>query len=220
MSEKLTAKLSDGTEHEFEWQEDDYYLKKYGARAAHLKPLKQEPPKELWINICGEAIGYGWRTKEEAETVAQPDCKTVRYTLPSEPEQKKPSPPKEVFLCVYSDGSVSATYLTAEDASKYALGLSAPYPVHRYTLATEETAGEKNMRLAKEMFNADNAMLKALKKPAREWWEVRGRHGASLYSDVKFESEMAARNHVIQLVCAKSCGGPYKIVHVREVVSE
>jgi len=229
-SEKLTAKLSDGTEHEFEWQEDDYYLKKYGARAAHLKPLKQEPPKELWINICGEAIGYGWRTKEEAETVAQPDCKTVRYTLPSEPEQKKPSPPKEVFLCVYSDGSVSATYLTAEDASKYALGLSAPYPVHRYTLAPEpesESAPkcifcDKPMELISQVGSARNysclpcisakAKKAQDKKPAREWWEIRSPDGRAYPSCTTLEW---ARKFLRKLEQEDLI-----IVHVREVVNE
>lgn len=163
-SEKLTAKLSDGTEWEF-----------------------TTPPQETFDKS-------GW----------------VAWLKPL-----KPSPPKEVFLCVYSDGSVSATYLTAEDASKYALGLSAPYPVHRYTLATEETAGEKNMRLAKEMFNADNAMLKALKKPAREWWEVRYRDDTNAVSS--FSSKERAEGFMAHFGLALDS---YEIVHVREVVSE
>lgn len=183
MSEKLTAKLSDGTEWEV---------------------------VEKW-------------------TADGPGC--VRCSL----KPLKPSPPKEVFLCVYSDGSVSATYLTAEDASKYALGLSAPYPVHRYTLAPEPESNsapkcifcEKPMDLIWQAGSTRNysclpcinARVKKAhdKKPAREWWDVRYINSGQPFCSYTWSidaKEFADREN-------KSSGWrKYEVVHVREVVNE
>jgi len=126
----------------------------------------------------------------------------------------KPSPPKEVFLRVYSDNSISATYRTAKEAVECAPGYLGPSNIHRYTLATEETAREKNIRLGKEMFNADNAMLKELKKPAREWWDVRNKKDGSICST--FHTEDAASFYVRK----HFLGEAYEVVHVREVVAD
>lgn len=131
-SEKLTAKLSDGTE---------------------------------WKVVSNEPTAKGSENR-------------VVWLMPL-----KPSPPKEVFLCVYSDGSVSATYLTAEDASKYALGLSAPYPVHRYTLAPEP--GLKESRRVFHLHFRKNGQLLRAVEPIEKGMRV------VVFEDKLFEHEYA-----------------------------
>jgi hypothetical protein len=49
----------------------------------------------------------------------------------------KPSPPKEVWIVQYSDGSISASYRSAEEAEKYTVGFSGTSKPHRYVLAEE-----------------------------------------------------------------------------------
>ena len=63
----------------------------------------------------------------------------------------KPEPPEEIFVRLYSDGSISASYRTMTEAIAYTRGYSGPSNIYRYTLAPEPEPEQK--------------------KP-REWWVV------------------------------------------------
>lgn len=106
-AEKLTAKLSDGTE----WRVDILGGQPNGDMQVMLKPLK-------------------------------------------------PSPPKEVYIRVYSDNSVSATYRTAEEAVVSTRGFSGPSNIHRYILAEEPKPEPKKPREYRLHFYCDGALAK------------------------------------------------------------
>lgn len=147
-TEKLTARLSDGTEWEV---------------------ISRAGP------TCGMRSGVPYRDE------------TIRVEL----RPLKPSPPKEVYLRVYSDESVSATYLTVNEAIACTRGYSGPSNIHRYILAPEP---------------------EPVPKPAQEWWVVKSFQTGKVIES--FDSRDTAN------IFSLNCSRPVEVVHVREVVSD
>lgn len=86
---KLIAKLSDGTE----WEVVNNMPTAEGSenRVVWLKPLKPEPPKEVWANIYPDGDRLFYSDREAVEILGRPERiggKALRYVLASEPEKK------------------------------------------------------------------------------------------------------------------------------------
>lgn len=86
-SEKLTAKLSDGTE----WKvvSNEPTAKGSENRVVWLMPLKPSPPKEVWVPYYEETpkgedpLGSAFLSREEAASVG---ARVLHYTLAPEPK--------------------------------------------------------------------------------------------------------------------------------------
>lgn len=150
---------------------------------------------------------------QEVDLVPEASCdKGQMYLL--RPLNYKPSPPKEVFV-VTNESGVLATYLS--DVSDEYKGTSAI--VRRYILAQEPEKEPECMTCGKEMERLGGSNRNYFcrycvePKPAREWWEVR--------TGTTFSSVYSAQHTYERAILAASLfdRGEYKIVHVREVVS-
>lgn len=102
----------------------------------------------------------------------------------------KPEPPEEIFVRLYSDGSISASYRTMTEAIAYTRGYSGPSNIYRYTLAPEPEPEQK--------------------KP-REWWAV---YDADLCASRMFKSEKAAKTYRLNDVVHR--GHPFLVREVEE----
>lgn len=148
---------------------------------------------------------------QEVELVPEAYCdKGQMYLL--RPLNYKPSPPKEVYLRVYSDNSISASYTSVREAVEYTRGFSGPSNIHRYILAPESGKEPECMTCGKEMERIGGSNRNyfcrycVAPKPAREWWVV---YVNMLGRLVVFDSkEKAYETYPL-----------HKVVHVREVVS-
>ncbi len=127
----------------------------------------------------------------------------------------KPSPPKEVWVNVNSNGRVDLAYGPDEIVPKIRGAI-----VHRYILAPESGKEPECVTCGKEMARICGSNKNYFcrycvdPKPAREWWEVR--------TGTTFSSVYSAQHTYERAILAASLfdRGEYKIVHVREVVSD
>lgn len=92
MTNKLTAKLSDGRE--FEVVNDMPTAEGSENRVVWLKPLKPEPPKELWVNIYKASLKFhsfcAYPTLERARQYVDDNyAVTHHYVLADEEKQAR-----------------------------------------------------------------------------------------------------------------------------------
>jgi hypothetical protein len=104
MTEKLTAKLSDGTEWEvvrLEHRTYDVHTNQMidGWKMALLKPLKPSPPKEVWVSY---GVGEVWNV-ETHDFSKEGGYPAHRYVLAEEPKEKPQ--PREWWEVRYLDDS-------------------------------------------------------------------------------------------------------------------
>lgn len=116
---KLIAKLSDGTE----WEVVNNMPTAEGSenRVVWLKPLKPEPPKEVWANIYPDGDRRFYEDRDSADILGNPERiggKAHRYVLAPEPEpaQKKP---REWWVVSRSDGDAACMFKTKREAEEY-----------------------------------------------------------------------------------------------------
>ncbi len=128
----------------------------------------------------------------------------------------KPSPPKEVWVNVNSNGRVDLAYGPDEIVPKIRGAI-----VHRYILAPEPDKEPECMTCGKEMERIGGSNRNYFcrycvePKPAREWWDIREHTNGGIAAT--FNSEEAALKYLKdrELYCMG-----YRVVHVREVGSD
>lgn len=128
------------------------------------------------LDVCSE-----WHAKEDNYTM-----------IVAKPKQEKPSPPKEVWVPLYSNGSLVGSYASKDEAPPNKDTRS----THRYILAEEPKVEEKQ---------------------PREWWEVRYKRPSDrVYCsvDTREQAEDIARKE------SDEAFRQFEIVHVREVLDE
>jgi hypothetical protein len=84
---KLTAKLSDGRE--MEVLESEFIIDSNGPRL-YLRPIKREPPKELWADIYAGEVGAAYAQKEIDRVPSDIKPRLVRYVLAEDLKEGAP----------------------------------------------------------------------------------------------------------------------------------
>ena len=198
MSEKLTARLSDGTEWEVvERCNTPFDVKTNqildGYDRVLLKPLKPSPPKEVFVNVNSDGrvdLAYA-----PDEVLPRFSAGTFhRYILAPEPEP------------------------TSWDSMVKTSGINNPSPWNALKLKQCRQCG---LRFESESITAElcKTCWKGDKKPAREWWDVRYLEDGRPYTSFESEGQAKAWCQTENGYLERSGHKPrYEVVHVREVV--